>query len=272
MVESMKRFFLVILFLTALSCPSPGHLKDKIGDEKGLASLRQCLGQIRGSEGGRIIPVADTFVSQAFPTESFFVLTYPQYPVARALPESLKYNNLVVVKSDGKVELLSDINALEAFYRSDLAPVENGTEAKTAVKTWLRLTQEFYQDGFFQFSIPDRSLSLTSGRTGIKVSGKTVVIPNGGNKGEIIASLIFDQTGRLAKVLEKANVVAGPRPICQATKLIDPDPIVRGMAEQIILVMGRAAKEYLMEQRAKGSPELQKAIDRIWQRILDEGH
>lgn len=86
-----------------------------------------------------------------------------------------------------------------------------------------------------------------------------------------MASLTFDWAGKLVKVVDEAIVVAGPRPICQATKLLDPDPIVRGMAEQIILVMGRAAKEYLNEERAKASHELQKAIDRIWQKILDEG-
>ena len=41
------------------------------------------------------------------------------------------------------------------------------------------------------------------------------------------------------------------------------------MAEQDLLIMGRAAKPYLDEQRAKASPALQQAIDRIWQRILD---
>jgi hypothetical protein len=59
----------------------------------------------------------------------------------------------------------------------------------------------------------------------------------------------------------------GPRPICQATKLLDADPVVRRMAEQDLLVMGRAARPYLDEQRAKAAPELQKAIDRVWERI-----
>jgi hypothetical protein len=42
------------------------------------------------------------------------------------------------------------------------------------------------------------------------------------------------------------------------------------MAEKDILVMGSAAKGYLDEQRAKASPELRRAIDRVWRRILDE--
>ena len=43
------------------------------------------------------------------------------------------------------------------------------------------------------------------------------------------------------------------------------------MAEQDILVMGKSAKAYLDEQRAKAEPELKAAIDRVWRRILDEG-
>lgn len=59
--------------------------------------------------------------------------------------------------------------------------------------------------------------------------------------------------------------------MCQATKLLDPDPVVRGMAEEAILVMGRGAKEYLDEQRTRARPALQAAIGRIWRRILSEG-
>jgi hypothetical protein len=58
--------------------------------------------------------------------------------------------------------------------------------------------------------------------------------------------------------------------ICQATKLLDPDPIVRRMAEQDLLVIGKPATEYLDEQRARATPALREAIDRIWPRILIE--
>ena len=43
------------------------------------------------------------------------------------------------------------------------------------------------------------------------------------------------------------------------------------MAEQDVLVMGHAAKPYLDQVRATARPKLRQAIDRIWQRILDEG-
>jgi hypothetical protein len=103
------------------------------------------------------------------------------------------------------------------------------------------------------------------------VTGKAVVVPNGGNKGEIAASLTFDRGGHLVTVSESVDIKRGIRPRCQATKLLDSDPVVRGMAEEAILVMGEAAKEYLDEQRTRAGPELREAIDRIWRRIVTEG-
>jgi hypothetical protein len=83
--------------------------------------------------------------------------------------------------------------------------------------------------------------------------------------------MAFDAEGVLDSVSETRAVRPGVRPICQATKLLDADPLVRRMAEQDILVMGRSAKGYLDEQRSKAKPELRKAIDRIWKRIVAEG-
>ena len=77
--------------------------------------------------------------------------------------------------------------------------------------------------------------------------------------------------GIFVDVQDSSSVRPGVRPICQATKLLDRDPIVRRMAEQDILVMGRMAKPYLDLIRAKSRPKLKQAIDRVWQRIVDEG-
>jgi hypothetical protein len=133
------------------------------------------------------------------------------------------------------------------------------------------LAEEFQQDGFFEFSVPEDAVHVTPTRTGgLEATGKAVVTPQGGNTGEIVAALTFDAAGKLVTVSEVPKVRPGIRPICQASKLLDPDPITRGMAEQAILVMGKKAEQYLTEQRARASPELKDAIDHIWQRILAE--
>jgi hypothetical protein len=92
-----------------------------------------------------------------------------------------------------------------------------------------------------------------------------------GGTGKLKVHMEFDASGALADVVEQRSMHAGVRPICQATKLLDADPIVRRMAERDLLVMGRAAKAYLDEQRARATPELGQAIDRIWKHIVAEG-
>jgi hypothetical protein len=234
-------------------------------------SLARKLAEFKGAERGQLIAIADENFTRAFPGYMFYVLRFRQYPVAQAPPQPLKSNNLFVVKLDESVDYIGDDETLKAFFRASLAPVKTAAAARSAVKAWLRLSEEFYQDGFFQFSIPEDSLRAGStGDGGIEASGKALVDKQGGNEGELDASFVFDRSGAVKKISESARIQQGVRPICQATKLLDPDPVVRRMAEQDILVMGRAAQEYLEEQRAKANPELQAAIDRIWQRIQDE--
>jgi hypothetical protein len=240
-------------------------------ETQGRELLSQKLTSFKGAERGQVIPLADEAIGRMFPGRLFYALRFRQYPLGVMPPDPLKINNVFVVKPDRSVEHLPDVGALEAFFRA-LPPVTTDTQAKDAAKAWLQLAQEFRQDGFFQFSIPDESLQVASvAGGGYQVTGKAVVIPHGGNQGQMAASLTFDSHGNLVTVSESANIKRGIRPICQATKLLDPDPIVRSMAEEAILVMGKSAKGYLDERRALASPELQAAIDRLWQQILAEG-
>src|SRR5262249_20993860 len=123
-------------------------------------------------------------------------------------------------------------------------------------------------DGFYKFVLMDQATKASTEGGQRKAIGKMVVMA-GGN-GEIDGAVLFSDGGKLLNATVTSKLKPGPRPICQATKLLDTDPIVRKMAEQDLLVMGRAARPYLDEQRAKANPELQRAIDCIWQRILDE--
>lgn len=240
-------------------------------ERRGREALARKLTEFKGADRGQVIPIQDESLARSFPQDLFYVLRFRQYPVALAVPEPLKANNLLLVKPDDSVDHITGVEGLEIFFRTTLAPVKTEVQATDAVKAWLRLAQEFYHDGFFQFSIPDEAIRVVSTtKGGLEVIGKAVVKERGLDKGDIVASLVFDQSGSLAKASETVSLKRGIRPICQATKLLDADPIVRAMAEQAILVMGKAAKEYLDEQRIKASPKLQHAIDRIWQRILTE--
>lgn len=210
--------------------------------------------------------ITDDQMAMLFPAYLFYLVRFRQYPVARSLPEPLTANNIFVVSRDGIVRHLTDVNGLETFFKNNLPRVNQRAAAKTAISAWLRLAQEFVQDGMFQFTIPTDRIIVTATKDAMTVTGAAVVVPNGANRGEVTANMTFTG-GKLVRVEQTSTVKAGMRPICQATKLLDPDPIVRRMAEQNLLIMGAAAEAYIIEQREKASPELQAAIDQMWARM-----
>ena len=207
----MKKFLLSVVLLFAGSCVAPVQPGNS-PQQNGVDPIRRWLAQNHGAQGGLILPIGDAPVLQTFPLDHFYVLRYPRYPVAQALPEDTTYNNLLVVHSDSKVERLADARALENLFRSRLIRITTGRLALKAVTAWLRLTQEFHQDGFFEFQKPFVKLDSLPTSRGIIASGRTAVIETGGNSGEISVILRFDRRGKLVSAVETANVISGRRP------------------------------------------------------------
>ncbi|HEX4999239.1 MAG TPA: hypothetical protein VFY29_13515 [Terriglobia bacterium] len=254
------------VFLLAFSAVAAGSTQDLPRQ-----ALDRKLAQYPGASGGEIVELDDPAVRSAFPGYTVYALRFRMYPVARAPQPPLEMNNIFWVNRDRTVDLATDVDSLRPLFSAALGRVDMPPAAERAVRAWLRLVQELRQDGFFRFSAPEVAAAPGAVSSGdFRVSGTVAVVPNNGDKGQIASTLVFDR-GRLVSTTDRVDLKAGIRPICQATKLLDPDPIVRGMAEQSILVMGQSAREYLQDQRAAASPELQRAIDRIWKRILDEG-
>jgi hypothetical protein len=223
------------------------------------------LAELKGA-GAKVDLLTDSPVQNALPGQRVFSVLYRQYPVGRIPPKPLRPQNLFVVDPKGKLQLITDAKGLEKFFRASAKPVQKENEAKDAGLAWLRLVQEFHQDGFYKFKPVKEATKVTGEKEGKKVTARSVVMA-GGN-GEIQVALTFDAEGKLVKAAETSKIKQGPRPICQATKLLDPDPLVRRICEQDLLIMGTAAKDYLAEQRAKAGPELRRAIDHLWERIL----
>ncbi|HSQ54632.1 MAG TPA: hypothetical protein VLM40_02720 [Gemmata sp.] len=234
------------------------------------AKLENYLKGIPGTQAARTTALTGDGMGQTFPNHVVFAVIFPQYPVARIAPKPLSSANVVAVpkKEDGKPVPITNEKELEKFFLNDAASAKVLAHAEEETKAWLRALAELNQDGFYKFTVKVGP-GVASGET-MTVKGEAAVDPQGGNKGAVNATVTF-KDGRFAKAESKVDLKPGVRPICQATKLLDPDPIVRGMAEQSILVMGSAAKDYLDEQRAKANPELKKAIDRMWERIKKEG-
>jgi hypothetical protein len=232
------------------------------------AAVEQYLKDQYGTTDGYSLHcVTDAFVGRVFPNLEFVEVIFRQYPIAVLSPPGLSPSDVFVVQNGAVVDALTSPANLEDFFFNNLKPVGDEDQADDAGLTWLRLSYVFSQDGFYTFGDPDVS-ATTFADGSIEVTGGVQV--TAGGKGHVRATLDFDSNGDLKDVSEVRRVCPGVRPICQATKLLDRDPLVRQMAEQDILVMGKAAKGYLDEQRAKARPELQKAIDRIWKRIVDE--
>jgi hypothetical protein len=221
----------------------------------------------RGASGAVVRPITDDYVGRTFPSFSFFGVIFRQYPVAVLCPQTqdLKCSNIFFVK-DGQVDFASNIPDLKFFFAAELGPVPSKEAATDAASTWLRFSEELKQDLFYRFSAPEISYMP---REDVTVVRGNVAVMAGG-EGHIDLLMTLGTAGSLVHISEKGALRPGVRPICQATKLLDRDPIVRRMAEQDLLVMGRAAKPYLEQIRATARPKLQQAIDHIWQRILDE--
>ncbi|MCI0464404.1 MAG: hypothetical protein L0Z62_46310 [Gemmataceae bacterium] len=235
--------------------------------QKAQARLKKHLGKL--AMGGQFVSITAPDLAKNFPDYQFVALRFRIYPVARQMPEGMKPSNLFTVPKQGKPEHLKDGRALEAFFHKHAPAVKDkgDSTASELVRSWLSLSQEFVQDGFYKFEVSkDTSMAGKDGQV-LSVVGRAVVTQGG--RGDIQATMSFKE-GKVEKVAEVRKVIEGPRPICQATKLLDPDEIVRRMAERDLLFLGRAAHDYLMEQRATAGPELRQAIDRLWQRIQEQ--
>lgn len=243
--------------------PSGEEVKDA------QARIAAYLKALPGGEAARVAVI--TASAEPFPDHILFSVLYPLYPVARIPPEPLQSANVFAVprKKDGKPVPITDVPALEKFFKEHTRAATTNARVRAAVETWLFAAAALSQDGFYRFTVKPGNVVKDKDKEGVTVcAGEAPVDTRNGDRGEIMATLSF-KDGKLASVETKVNLRPGMRPRCQATKLLDPDPIVRGMAEDAIRFMGRSAKPYLDEQRAKASPELRKAIDRMW-RIIEE--
>lgn len=227
--------------------------------------------QANGARPGtyRIVPITEDYVVDTFPEFAFFEVYFQQYPVGVLVPRPFAASNLFLVVR-GQVFFMTDSDQLRLFYLLFTGTIENEGQALDTGRSWLRLTQAFSQDGFYTFGRPN-VVVVPAGGGGEGVELRAFILGEvqvtGGGRGQISVLMLLDTDGRLVWVFEERRIVMGPRPICQATKLLDADPIIRGMAEQDLLYLGRKARPYLDEQRAKASPELKEAIDRLWKKI-----
>jgi hypothetical protein len=147
---------------------------------KGEQVLTDFLKQ-RNVNGGQVVALTATPLSQAFPGHHFFAVRFRQFPVARILPEGMRASNLFAVMED-KVAHLKTGQALEAFFRAHAPAVKEEADATGVVQSWLWLTQEFVQDGFYKFELEKM---VSSPRTSVPPSDPRC--PDKGGRGRSLS-------------------------------------------------------------------------------------
>ena len=258
-----------LLWVGSAVAADPAEKKKLTAEERAKAekTVLTYLEEMKASHG-YLQPLRDEAVERLFPRHAFFTLLFRQYPAPRVPPMGFVAPNVLVVNPEGKMTVFTAVNKEFSEYLNANMPMSKTDDhAKDVGRSFVRLIQEFSQDGFYKFVLADSSTKVIADGAGKKVTA--LAVASAGGNGEVSAALMLDENGKMAKIDFKAMLKAGPRPICHATKLLDVDPLVRRIVEQDLLIMGTAVKPYLDEQRTKASPELQQAIDRIWQRILD---
>ncbi len=254
--------------LEALKFPQP----PRAGIKKYLKTLPFPKGRPVLSRG-KLTYLDQAALKETFPGEVFYVLRFPQWPLPLDPPPPLASNNIFVISATqkkGGAAPLTTGEQLKTLMTTSNLRGQSEQDKKRILEAGLLLAQELAQDGMYQFKLNGQSLKVSKDGKGSLAQGQIDVIPQGGNSGNLTATARFNENGTLTDFSSRQNLQEGMRPICQSTKLLDPDPIVRKMAEKDLLIMGRRAEEYLMWQKEQVSPELKEAIDKIWARIQAE--
>ena len=237
-------------------------------DQQAREIIGRKIQAVRDLKGGQFFAIMDDALEKLFPKARFFGLRFRQFPVAREVPDPFKTNNLFVVLADGSALNVTETKDLQSFFQ-DHATIDDADKAKVAMQAWLRLNEDLNNDGFFRFTIPENTIRVQ--RQGVKMTatGQAVVANvGGGNRGAITATLTFEQ-GQLLAVEQDVKLREGPRPICQSTKLLDADPIVRQWPNSASSRWGTAPANISMSSGPRPRPSCA-AIDRIWERIVRE--
>jgi hypothetical protein len=207
-------------------------------------------------------------IAAVLPGYSFVIIIHIEHPVANTnIDPALGTNSIAAVDKNLGVEIINSTDSLVRFFQAHQIPAA-GEKMLLTVKAWLGLSQELKDDGFYSFTIREDSLRILP-IDSIQAEGISEV--TGGGSGAIKANILFGTASHIIyNVVEQVELVEGIRPVCQSTKLLDKDPIVRRMAEGDLLSMGTSCLDYLSVQHAKAAPRLKVAIDAIYQKIMKQ--
>jgi len=193
-----------------------------------------------------------------------------QYPVVTVRPDPLGSGNLFAVnKKDKTVRHMASVDDLKKFFLANVRVTgekfhDKYRNLETTVAAWVTLWSTPGTDGFVQFKIDKRRIDIVQS-DGWKVTAQVKAAE--GARGQINMRMEFDGQGKMVSIAQDEELKPRTRPTYPVSKLVDPDPAERQKVERQLRAMGTTAREHLLEQRAKGPPEVQRAIDRVWREI-----
>jgi hypothetical protein len=153
-------------------------------------------------------PVHARYAAATLPGFSFCGVYFEQWPVRVEPPKGMAQSVVFYMGADKELLYLNGpadlLDLFEASWDPFVGPTGHGNALKQAAKTWLRLSVEFSQDGFYDFSKPV-----------VEVVGNTaygmVTVEQGGH-GYLWVALTIGPTGKIS-VEEKRHIRPGIRPI-----------------------------------------------------------
>jgi hypothetical protein len=178
--------------------------------EGGLAAdasrrvLDAWLGGIKGASAATVAPVDDEALRHILGAERFFIVRFEGASHAPIPPAPLRLANLIWVQPNGTVKRLEDPAMLRVIFTEKIAPVRSESEARDVMKAYLRLAEEFVQDGFYKFVVAERSISVNREQDHLVATGRAEVAERG--SGGVSATLIFDASGKLVDASSVAKV------------------------------------------------------------------
>ena len=175
------------------------------------AAVEEELKKTGADKHAQIATIEDETVKSIFPDQSWVTVVFPQYPYPRTPPPSFAVANLYGVAEDGTLTLFTQSGGLQDWALVALAEVDMSEKCGDVVHAWMRLTQEFSADGFFQFNVDDGT-TRCSARTPFTAMGRSVAVQQNEDTGRIDASFTIDATGKLASIREDRQMYPGIRP------------------------------------------------------------
>ena len=204
MIAGLPVVLALVAFTFAYAGPEESTPTESTKTDKTRAALDTWLARIPEAETGKVVSVDDESVLKIFQDERFYVVRFMRYPRAQLVPPPLRLETLIRVQPDGSVQPLVDLDELKNFLHAELPTVRNLTVAREVALATLRLAEEYYQDGFYAFDVPENSVSVIR-EPGQVVASATAVVTRGG-RGQVTTKLSFGPSGRVDKIAINGKV------------------------------------------------------------------